>query len=771
MLKYSNRYIRVLLPALLFILLIRTYELTIVLVNFGNKNHLLLKELTGYFNDVLVFNLIAILVFPVFLFLEKMLKHKVGLVFTNVFFIVFLVCSAYVVKYFLYQFQPLDIFVFNYSLKEMWFTVSTVQSNLVVYFLGSILFVFLFLFVQLRLRLLEFSRKSWKYLWPLSFLLLLIYALLPGGQFGKDVFSTNKTYFFLKKSVQYAFRHETSELIDADVKTVRKLIGKHKYLRSDFPLLHTFDRSDVLGNFLTKANEAPNIVVLIIEGLNDDFIHDFHGVHLMPFTESLRAEGLYWERAFCLGERSFAVVPSALGGLPYGEKGFTLLDNYPYHFSLVNVLNSNSYFTSFFYGQGSWFHKKNKFFRYNRINLNVDNSKFADKYEKIIVGDDNFFWGYNDKALFSNAISVIDTLNVSRLFSCYYTGSMHSPFIISEPESYDQRLFEKISRVTNSDDSDFLIRNKDYLRTTIFTDDALRDFFKQYAKRKDFDRTIFIITGDHPMTEVPITNSLKRYHVPLIIYSPLVKSPRVFPGVVSQLDVYETILAYLYTNYKIDVPELSSSLGAKLDTSSRLNMEKDVVFMNTNREIIDYYSSRYFISNEKDLFNVDEQFDLTLSRDTSKFEEMSEKLKAFRNMNHFISTENKLLPEEDYLRSLKYQIKFDSIQHDTMFNKEYWRIIPKVPVNRHHLYYKIAVDLADDNTEEKQIVYQLKNSSDSLISWNSIKFSTDIEKMISVEFPEGTDSLFFFSSYFWNREKREIQFNECRATLYQNQKY
>ena len=331
-------------------------------------------------------------------------------------------------------------------------------------------------------------------------------------------------------------------MIDADVNLVRKLIGEHQYPRSDFPLLHTFDRSDVLGNFLTKTNEAPNIVVLIIEGLNDDFIHDFHGVHLMPFVESIRDKGLYWERAFCLGERSFAVVPSALGGLPYGEKGFTLLDNYPYHFSLVNVLNSNSYFTSFFYGQGSWFHKKNKFFRYNRIDLNVDNSRFADKYEKIIVGDDNFFWGYNDKALFSNAISVIDTLNVSRLFSCYYTGSMHSPFIISEPGSYDQRLFEKIKRVSNSDDSDFLTRNKDYLRTTLFTDDALRNFFEQYAKREDFSRTIFIITGDHPMTEVPIANSLKRYHVPLIIYSPMVKSPRVFPGVVSQLDIYEPFL-------------------------------------------------------------------------------------------------------------------------------------------------------------------------------------------------------------------------------------
>ena len=79
--------------------------------------------------------------------------------------------------------------------------------------------------------------------------------------------------------------------------------------------------------------------------------------------------------------------------------------------------------------------------------------------------------------------------------------------------------------------------------------------------------------------------------------------------------------------------------------------------------------------------------------------------------------------------------------------------------------------MADDDTEEKQIVYQIKNSRDSMISWSSIKFSTDIKKMVSVEFPEGADSLFYFSSYFWNREKRDIQLNECKVILYQNQKY
>lgn len=93
------------------------------------------------------------------------------------------------------------------------------------------------------------------------------------------------------------------------------------------------------------------------------------------------------------GERSFAAVPSILGSLPYGKTGFTLLEKLPRHLSLVSILNANNYHTAFFYGQGAWFHQKDQFFRYNNIDLLFDNNSFSSEYEKIIVGNDQFFWG------------------------------------------------------------------------------------------------------------------------------------------------------------------------------------------------------------------------------------------------------------------------------------------------------------------------------------------------------------------------------------------
>lgn len=31
---------------------------------------------------------------------------------------------------------------------------------------------------------------------------------------------------------------------------------------------------------------------------------------------------------------------------------------------------------------------------------------------------------------------------------------------------------------------------------------------EEYAKRRDFKNTIFVITGDHPVTQLPIENTL-----------------------------------------------------------------------------------------------------------------------------------------------------------------------------------------------------------------------------------------------------------------------
>ena len=332
----------------------------------------------------------------------------------------------------------------------------------------------------------------------------------------------------------------------------------------------------------------------------------------MPFTSGLKDRSLYWNRCFTLGERSFAVVPSLLGSLPYGEKGFTLLDKLPRHLSLVSILEANNYQTDFFYGQAAWFHQKDRFFKYNNIGLIVDKSRFSDKYSKIIVGNDHFFWGYNDKDLFNQSFQVIDTIQKKPRLDIFFTGTSHSPFQISDQDYYDSRFSKMMSELKNDSTIVFFEKYKKYIQSVLFVDDALESFFKEYEARSDYDNTIFIITGDHPMTEIPIANSLKRYHVPLIIFSKGLNTTKTFTHTVSHLDVYETILSFL-ADYRINVPDVSSALGSNL-LLEKSDREKRIAFMNDNREIIDFYSNDYFLSGEQ-LYSVAKDLTLTASTD------------------------------------------------------------------------------------------------------------------------------------------------------------
>ena len=61
----------------------------------------------------------------------------------------------------------------------------------------------------------------------------------------------------------------------------------------------------------------------------------------------------------------------------------------------------------------------------------------------------------------------------------------------------------------------------------------------------------------------------RRYNVPLIIYSPLLKRPRHMESVVSHYDIAPSVTAYLKKNYSCKFPETTHYLGESLDTALR----------------------------------------------------------------------------------------------------------------------------------------------------------------------------------------------------------
>lgn len=768
--EVSKKYLNIIALNAISLATLRIVETTLIVLNFGVLKSLFQSEILGLIFDLIITNTILAVISPLFYLIFCFSEKTARRIFVAL-LAVLSILHFFILKYFLYQLIPLDTFLFKYSIQEILFTINT----------SDISYIKSFFLLITTISIIYFSNK---YLYRkyylqvksrLTYLILSISVLATTVLYFSDIqlnhFAKNKSAFFYSRSIAYLFQKDADSAYSSkeSFRKFQQLYPEKLFSNKDYPLLHEFKNINVLKPYFNKFDTPPNIVILIVEGLNDDFIHEYKGVNLMPFTSKLKDKSLYWNRCFTLGERSFAVVPSLLGSLPYGEKGFTLLDKLPRHLSLVSILNANNYHTTFFYGQGAWFHQKDRFFKYNNIDLIVDNSKFSEKYPKIIVGNDHFFWGYNDKDLFNQSFEVIDTIQKKPKLDVFFTGTSHSPFAISDPDLYNARFAKISSELKNDSDIVFFEKYKKYIQSVLFVDDALEAFFKKYETRADFDNTLFIITGDHPMTEIPIANSIKRYHVPFIIYSKKLNTSETFTKTISHLDFYETLLPFL-SDYQIKIPETSSALGSNL-ILDRPESEKRIAFMNDNREIIDYYSNNYFLSGEK-LFTVGKDLSLKASVDQKVLRKMQDELSIFKNTNYEICLQDKIITDSLYYRSLNYNlIKTASTSVSTgEIKSEYYNITDKITLKNRPTSFNVSFELLSTADKDLSVIFQLSTQKDSTIFWQSSTVTNDSKWFnAEIRLPKQNirDSLMNFNSYFWKRNNKDFKFKNVKYSLYQ----
>lgn len=763
--KSHNYFLKTILFNIVIITTLRLIEILLIYKNFGIDGGWFTNEIIGLGVDILLTSALLTLAYPFHLLLfrkKRELGNRIMVIAITALGVVHLI----IIKYFLYQLTPLDNFLYQYPLKEIILTVTTTETSYTSLILSIITLTITSWISTILLKRYDFSKKTAVYIYSfIAVAVIITIGLVATGLLFSNKFIQNKPIYFYARSVNYFIKSANDDKYSKE-NTIQyqETFRKEEYTSKEFPLLHTFDSTDVVGRYFKKASKAPNIVILIVEGLNDDFVHTYHGVNIMPFLTKLKENSLYWNSCFTLGERSFAVVPSILGGLPYGETGFLLEKNLPYHLSLASILKANNYYISFFYGQGSWFHQKARFFEYNHADLVFDDSRFEPKYKKIIVGKDKFFWGYHDKPLFNQSLDVIDTLPKKSRLDVYFTGTSHGAY--NEKESVYSGKLARYTQKTN--DPEFFKTYGSYLKSLFYVDDALEEFFHNYQKRADYTNTIFIITGDHPITQMPRSNSLKRYHVPLIIYSPLLNKAEEFSNIVSHLDVYETLLAFLHTNYKISIPKYSTSLGDKLIPNKKTI--KKIAFMDDNREIIDYYSDGYYIAGNTNLYRVGKGFALTPTTDPERLQAMQYELNVFKKTSRYVCMNDKIISPTQYYEALLIKpLLFIDEKKEVAVKTEFHDLTDAIPIQNKGVTFHASFNYTGPVAKNSILVYQLTNKRDSTILWQSNSLLENKNKLsIQVKIPTQNteDSILKFKAYIWNQKRLNINYSNLRLLLY-----
>ena len=119
----------------------------------------------------------------------------------------------------------------------------------------------------------------------------------------------------------------------------------------------------------------------------------------------------------------------------------------------------------------------------------------------------------------------------------YLTLSTHEPFNVPD-RAYDSIFEQRLKQLHWSEEKYSVARDhKSIFSCLLYTDQAIRDLIRYYESRDDFKNTILVITGDHRLVPLPPHEKIDRYHVPLIIYSPLLSKPESFSSLAIHSDI------------------------------------------------------------------------------------------------------------------------------------------------------------------------------------------------------------------------------------------
>lgn len=614
--------------------------------------------------------LVGLIFVALFHFLEE-LKPKLGFKVSFIILVVFLLIELVLIGYYTVTYVPLGKDLLGYNFIDIKNTV--LKSGAISIYPLIILFALIAIFYGIF----KFTGKYYHHIskmFPFTIFLLGLFLITLFTD--RKPINDNKTQYMALSLVQSFFDENSYE---ASV---------------EYPLLKENIYDDVLGGYFDLKEEKPNIVFIVVEGLGRDFVGEeaeFGG--FTPFIDELTKKSLYWDNFLSNTGQTYGVMPSLLGSLPFGKTGFMDLEELPNKFTLFSILKNNGYRTSVYMGANSSFDRMDNFLSSDNIDFILDRSKYEKEYELQPADAAGASWGYPDKELFKKAMSLYKPINAPRL-DVFMTLTTHEPFLPPNQDFYDEKVdkilaknskFDKITRK-------LIDKNKGIFSSLLYGDEALREFIEDYKSKPSFNNTLFVITGDHRLIALPQRNTLSRFHVPFLIYSPMLKSPKKISSVSSHFDVVPTLLAMLSKKYQIKVPEKTAWMGGAIDMNTAFRVTKNIPLMRNKNEFKDYVSNEFFLS-DGEVYSIENNLNLVASK--KNHPEIKRLFQDFRGINSYVTSENKIIPENKVIYKIDREkfTKEETVWLNSKFNgKDYDKA------------YKTAKKLAFDKESEKALL-------------------------------------------------------------------
>ena len=629
------------------------------------------------------------------------------------------IVNALLAEYYCNLTMPLDHVILVYSLQDLKTTVSssaTLSIGQVLWFIAQVALPIVLLVVFTK-RIRPSGKRYALFLTPF---LLAAAIIVPYNRLIREermypahydfCLAVNQpSYSFIKimdyrrdkllLNTMFDEAYDNEELIHA-VAAYQETHPEFEYDHPDYPFYRKATDPDVLGPYFKTTSDSlpPNLVFIIVEGLGRRLTAMWDPkLSFTPFIDYLAAEGLFWPQCLSTAERTFGVLPSVFASAPHGRYGFsTTLAPTPRHHSLLRDLERNGYYSSFYYGGDMSFDHYDFFLKSNHVDYLFTPPMVVDDSAHYRLLLENHRWGLDDDQLIQGAIQQkkADTLSRRPFVDIFLTLSTHEPFVVDSMDRYETRVRAMVENTTELTDLERnnVLKNTNIFGCFLYMDDCIRKLMAYYASRPDYENTIFILTGDHRMAQLPFGKAIRKYNVPLVIYSPLLTRSKQMEAVVSHLDITPSINAFLHANYDYAIDDHCHWLGTSFDTITGFRNTRKLMFMLNNRDVVDYCQGDYIIST-RNLYQLDSSLLETQVDDEQRYQRMKMELDNFDLVSRFVVKTDRLLPVNDQL--LLYSSHLD-FERNTLgvFDKYQVKDSGYLHVDKDVEYFSLCSDIA-----------------------------------------------------------------------------
>jgi phosphoglycerol transferase MdoB-like AlkP superfamily enzyme len=658
--KIGSQFLNSAISLLFCILAVRVYEYFAASLKFYSTQGVLFSEIHGLWYDYLAWGVFSSLLLVLY-FLISFLGKKVAITVVHAFNLVFVLFCISLLYVFIDRSVPFDHEFFTRDAAEQIFTIKTYTANptsFLPYLLITILYFGAYKLLSTRVEFTPLVKKVLLLLIvaPLLLIKYTVPSVASFKQTGQYYLTCNKASYWTVDAIKYFNdKREHREL------SAEEMEGEFAYFQANrsfkfsdvnYPLMHENRDVDVLSPFFNLGKERPNIVLVIVESLSRTFSgRNAPLTSFTPFVDELSKKSLCWENHLSNATATFGVFPATLASLPFGSRGFTNGATMPDQESITSILRENGYFTYFMVGYPLDYDNIGEFISRQKTDYIL--SHYGDKYKIMAEGEGGWSMGYPDNDLFNRSFEVLDSVQKKPYLNVYITATTHSPFLFDEQPQYLKLYDKKLSTLAlNKETKLSLHKNRQVMSCVMYADDALRNFFNNYSRRPEYKNTIFILTGDHHHGSVPAENDIDEYRVPFMIYSPMLKSPKVFQSINCHNNLTPTLLAFLAKNYNLPhIPKQVHWMNGVMDTASGFRNTHQISFMTYSRDMESYMFRDYFLCNNR-LFKIKpdmSQEECTSAGMLAKTTHLRENFKA---VNNWVFENNRIFSKKSMAASV-----------------------------------------------------------------------------------------------------------------------